>query len=165
MCRPSRSEVCTDIGQTRTLAAEIEAKAELTQGFTVDLVATLQDSKYTDFIRNVPGIGDLDLSGNTPAKVPEVIVAVTPQYIRRGFTAYASMRYFGKRFGTDRNILEYQSYTEFSAGFFYHFGAIELSGQVFNISDVLAPQRGAATDINSSTLDDPVGTIQKASFS
>jgi outer membrane receptor for Fe3+-dicitrate len=154
----------TEFAATRTVAAEIEARLELWRGLKLGAAATLQNAVFTQYDFTRPDGSVLDFSGNTPARTPQIIVDLSPAYNRSRASVYANLRYFGKRYASARNLVEFSPYFDLLAGVSYRFRRFDLSLQALNILNELAQHRSPVTDLNAADLDSPEGTLQRASF-
>ncbi len=93
------------VGQAETTGIELELVAEPVQNFRVNLVATLQEPEYTDFIE-----GGQSLNGKSIRRIAEEIIDLSLSYGWDRFSIGANWNYYGDRFANNANTIVLPSF-------------------------------------------------------
>jgi iron complex outermembrane recepter protein len=126
--------------KTRTRGIELEGEWLPVEVLNIRFNITWQDPTYEDFSGS-----DIDNTGNTIRRIPEVIGRLTPTWYfmdDRG-RVYLTYSYVGKRYANDENTIVLPSYNKLDAGVMFditeHF-SVQVSGD--NLTDEVGLTEG-----------------------
>ncbi len=126
--------------KTRTRGVELEGEWLPIDVLNIRFNVTWQDPTYEDFSGS-----EIDNTGNTIRRIPEVIGRLTPTWYfmdDRG-RAYLTYSYVGKRYANDENTIVLPSYNKLDAGVMFditeHF-SVQVSGD--NLTDEVGLTEG-----------------------
>lgn len=121
--------------------------------FSLHLLTTLQDPKYTDYATTLTfsdGITETyDYSGKTVKGVPNFLLEIDPSYSRDKWRVWLSARYFSKHYANMPNTVFFNGHWETFGGFDYTFN--EHVSASFNVVNILN-QTGANGSIAAADL-------------
>lgn len=115
------------------LGLEFQGSWKVTDNFDLDFSGVVQNSELKD---NDPT--DSSLDGNQIERLPNEQVRISPRYHFENGHVYLSANYYGKRYATNENVIEFDAYTQIDAGLFYHFNdSMTVSLQGSNLTNEL----------------------------
>jgi outer membrane cobalamin receptor len=113
-------EITNAVGSTTTMGIEVSLAYKLAKGLIADMNMTIQDHRYDDFIKNLPGAdgifgtsddNKIDYKGNWVLRQPKFMVNGGLTYNRKGWDVGVNTVYTGKRFADDQNNVVLPEYT------------------------------------------------------
>ncbi len=125
----------TNGGNERFKGAEVEARWQLVDGFTVLGSWAYHDARFADYTQ---------LFGSTPTQLDGKLLEMSPQHVGSigfdyahpdGFRAHLIANTIGKRFLNKRNTAIADAYTTWDAGIAYAFDRWQLRLDGYNLSD------------------------------
>lgn len=126
-------------GRQRFEGIELELDLGLPHDLRWQLAASRHDARFRDFERLFDGV-PTQLRGNFLELAPRNLAATDIVWAPdHGWRANAAVRFVGERFLNQRNTAQAPSYTAWSAGVGYRFGATEVRLDAENLSDTRPP--------------------------
>lgn len=136
-----------------TLGWTTDANIHPGEHFSLHLLATLQEPKYTDYSATLTfsdGITETyDYSGKIVTGIPKFLLEVDPSWSADKWKVWLSARYFSRHYANLPNTVYFNGHWETFGGFDYKFGEhLSASLNVINILN----QSGAKGTINAADL-------------
>jgi len=136
-----------------TLGWTTDANIHPGEHFSLHLLATFQDPKYTDYATTLTFSDGkterYDYSGKTVKGIPRFLLEVDPSWSMDKWRVWLSARYFSKHYANLPNTVYFNGHWETFGGFDYKFGEhVSASLNVVNILN----QSGAKGTINAADL-------------
>ncbi|TAE50487.1 MAG: TonB-dependent receptor, partial [Bacteroidetes bacterium] len=113
-------EITNAVGSTSTMGTEISLAYQITDGLVADVNFTLQDHKYDNFVKTLPGADRLfgtsddvlqDYKGNWVLRQPKMMLNGGLAYNRSNWEVGLMYNFVGKRFADDQNNIELPGYS------------------------------------------------------
>ena len=134
---PDANGVTQQAGDQRSEGFEFEFAATPRARLWTFFNYAFNDSEYIQFSQLQPGVGPVDLSGNTPAYAPRHLVNLwVSQKFRNGLGYGVGGRYVDSQFSAPDNSYEIDAYYVLNAAGYYDWKAWRFQINVKNLTDV-----------------------------